>query len=120
MSTPMMVDERSCEHGMSQALCAGPGHYPADTDEHYTTSELMSATASHYHRQGLNCPWDCGSCPGNVDNDAYDGEGYDEPEPVYLVTTPLGTVTALTFEQAKAEARSAAALTGRACTVRKV
>lgn len=28
-----LVDEGECEHGLSQALCSGPGHYPADRHE---------------------------------------------------------------------------------------
>lgn len=63
------IDTQDCEHGLSAALCAGPNHYPADTDEHYSTAELTSLTAAQYHARGEGCPWDCSRCPGNREED---------------------------------------------------
>lgn len=42
--------------------------------EAMTTGELMRATANQYHARGENCPWDCGSCPGNIAAEEWDAE----------------------------------------------
>lgn len=103
-----------CEHGLSAWLCEGPDHYPADDNwsENLSTSELMGATSRQYHARGENCSWDCGSCPGNSYAEQEEDWAFEQAQaeaaPAYLVQTPYGTVSCLTLEAAKAEARSAA------------
>lgn len=82
------------------------------------------ATMADAHREwhrNAGVPMGTPGCPEDACHLPDDDRWWeDEPEPVYLVSTPYGTVTHLTYEQAKTEARQAAAITGRACKVAKI
>lgn len=109
-----------CQHGLRADLCAGPGHYPADSDGPAAT---MRDAAGQYHAQGLPCPYDCAACDLSIGYEGYSEREYleaTEPEPVYLVHTPYGTLPCLTRAEAADKAREAARITGRACKVVKV
>lgn len=84
------LSNEHCEHGMSADLCEGPMHYPSDDQnsywEHASTSEIMRETSFQYHQRGENCPWDCGSCPGNIEADEMEARMSD---PKYGLTNPV-------------------------------
>lgn len=73
-----------CEHGLSAALCAGPGHYP-DDDRSWQPAATMSDAHSEWHRNA-GVPMGQPGCP----QDACDGDYYwDDEDPSDVDTAPV-------------------------------
>ncbi len=81
----MPTIDADCEHGLSAALCAGPGHYP-DDDRGYVPAATEADAHREWHRNagvpigeyGGFCPWD--ACGHGLDMQ-YEAEAAAQEDP---------------------------------------
>lgn len=71
-----VIEQQRRDRLDTEQAAASKERAEALANENMPIGELMSMTSAQYHRQGQNCPWDCGSCPGNIAADEYE---YDHP-----------------------------------------